>query len=168
MAYLIQGSPGHESSTHATAPTCLLVFVEILIWLRWKTNLFKLVAEPGLSVIGICPGKVSTAQPATTKKKKKELFSMSWFRSKVLRVMSPARLPLRQHAYLLIFCSKLTDLSTRLRVQITWRGSPRYVDFGLLIRVCTVCTGLASQSFHLPVAVALQDKTTSYRIPAMQ
>ena len=29
-------------------------------------------------------------------------------------------------------------------------------NFCLIIRVCTVCTGLASQSFHLPVAVALQ------------
>ena|SRR5438045_1579157 len=28
-------------------------------------------------------------------------------------------------------------------------------NFRLLIRVCFVCTGLASQSFHLPVTVAL-------------
>src|SRR5436190_10541481 len=41
-------------------------------------------------------------------------------------------------------------------------------NFCLLIRVCTVCTGLASQTFHLPVAVALQLNTTRYRIPAVQ
>src|SRR5436190_6799996 len=41
-------------------------------------------------------------------------------------------------------------------------------NFCLIIHVCTVCTRLASQSFHLPVAVALQHNTTRYGIPAVQ
>ena len=41
-------------------------------------------------------------------------------------------------------------------------------NFRLLICVCPVCTGLASQSFHFPVAVALQLNTTRYQIPAVQ